>query len=233
MRVLTQLHRPSQNLFSQLTHRIQIQTQTATLATKTKKLKRRPDAPKPLPAHYADPATTPIIRTHITHRKSLATPPIPFSTQLLEKQKALQQPQTQPSSSNDDDKPSTTTTDDNSNPPLLYDFTSLKPTMSPKLLRLFHLTNANSYQLARARKARAIQLFQKRDGDTGSSAAQIVALTSRIQQMQTHMGTHRKDFSGKRGLDALYVRRRKMLDYLERKDFDTYRVVVRALNLVR
>lgn len=225
MRVLTQLHRPSQNLFPKLRHRIQIQTQTATLATKTKKAKRRPGDPKPLPAHYADPATTPIIRTHITHRKSLATPPIPFSTRLLEKQKALQQP--------NDENDETTATDDSANPPLLYDFTSLKSTMSPKLLQLFHLTNANSYQLVRARKARAIELFQKREGDTGSSAAQIVALTSRIQQMQTHMGVHRKDFSGKRGLDALYVRRRKMLDYLERKDFDTYRVVVRALNLVR
>ena len=51
--------------------------------------------------------------------------------------------------------------------------------------------------------------------------------------MQKHANIHKKDHSGKRGLTALYVRRRKMLDYLERKDFDTYRVVVKSLGLVR
>jgi len=72
-----------------------------------------------------------------------------------------------------------------------------------------------------------------RPGDTGSSAVQIMALTSRIQQMQQHVAVHKKEFSGKRGLDAMYVRRRKLLDYLETKDFDTYSTVVKALGLVR
>ena len=78
-----------------------------------------------------------------------------------------------------------------------------------------------------------MELFEIRPGDTGSSAVQIMALTSRIQQMQKHIGTNKKDHSGKRGLDAMYVRRRKLFDYLERKDYETYGVVVKALNLVR
>jgi small subunit ribosomal protein S15 len=78
-----------------------------------------------------------------------------------------------------------------------------------------------------------MELFQLREGDTGSSAVQVVALTTRIQQMQTHLGRHKKDYSGKRGLDAMYVRRRKVLDYMERKDFESYRKVVKSLGLMR
>ena len=47
------------------------------------------------------------------------------------------------------------------------------------------------------------------------------------------MKIHRKDNHSKRGLDALYVRRRKMLDYMERKDFEAFRRVVKTLGLVR
>jgi small subunit ribosomal protein S15 len=47
------------------------------------------------------------------------------------------------------------------------------------------------------------------------------------------LGRHAKDYSGKRGLDALFVRRRKVLDYMERKDFESYRKVVKSLGLMR
>eukprot|EP00591_Stephanopyxis_turris_P001007 CAMPEP_0195519564 /NCGR_PEP_ID=MMETSP0794_2-20130614/15066_1 /TAXON_ID=515487 /ORGANISM="Stephanopyxis turris, Strain CCMP 815" /LENGTH=249 /DNA_ID=CAMNT_0040648743 /DNA_START=49 /DNA_END=798 /DNA_ORIENTATION=- len=116
---------------------------------------------------------------------------------------------------------------------LRFDFTALKDQMSDRVKKLFDLTNGNQREVVKAQKERGMKLFQKREGDTGSSAVQIIALTTRIQQLQTHMATHRKDYSTKRGLDALYVRRRKMLDYLERKDFDSYRKVVKTLGLVR
>ena len=60
-----------------------------------------------------------------------------------------------------------------------------------------------------------------------------IALTTRIQQLQTHMAKHKKDEHSKRGMDALYVRRRKLLDYMERKDYDSYRRVVKTLGLIR
>ena len=63
--------------------------------------------------------------------------------------------------------------------------------------------------------------------------ASVIALTTRIQQLQTHMAKHRKDKHSKRGMDALYVRRRKLLDYMERKDYDSYRRVVKTLGLIR
>lgn len=61
----------------------------------------------------------------------------------------------------------------------------------------------------------------------------VIALTTRIQQLQTHMANHKKDKHSKRGMDALYVRRRKLLDYMERKDYDSYRRVVKTLGLIR
>ncbi len=60
----------------------------------------------------------------------------------------------------------------------------------------------------------------------------VIALTTRIQQIQTHLRLHKKDRHSKRGLDALYVRRRKLLDYMERKEFTSYRKIVKTLGLV-
>jgi small subunit ribosomal protein S15 len=65
------------------------------------------------------------------------------------------------------------------------------------------------------------------------SPTTVIALTTRIQQLQTHLKTHRKDQHCKRGMTALYVRRRKLLDYMERKDFESFRRVVKTLGLAR
>mmetsp|Transcript_19748 Transcript_19748/g.27765 ORF Transcript_19748/g.27765 Transcript_19748/m.27765 type:complete len:237 (+) Transcript_19748:68-778(+) len=116
---------------------------------------------------------------------------------------------------------------------LRFHFSSLMDEMSPKVKKLFDLTNGSQKEIVKAQKAKGMELFQVRDGDTGSSAVQVIALTTRIQQLQTHINFHKKDKSSKRGLDALYVRRRKLLDYMERKEFDSYRKIVRTLGLVR
>jgi small subunit ribosomal protein S15 len=102
---------------------------------------------------------------------------------------------------------------------LQFDMTSMP--MSDQLKRLAELKNGSQREVTKAQKERGIQLFQKREGSTGSSAVQIVTLTTRIQQLQMHLATHRKDHSTKRRLDALCVRQRKLLDYLERKDFES------------
>ncbi|KAL9181283.1 hypothetical protein ACHAXT_010088 [Thalassiosira profunda] len=105
--------------------------------------------------------------------------------------------------------------------------------MSDRVKKLFDLSNGSQGEVVASQKRRGMELFQQREGDTGSSAVQVVALTTRIQQLQTHMAKHHKDKSTKRGLDALYVRRRKVLDYMERKDFESYRKVVKSLGLLR
>lgn len=110
---------------------------------------------------------------------------------------------------------------------------TLKLQMSDRVRQLFDLHNGCQREVVQAQKKRGMELFQMRPGDTGSSAVQVIALTTRIQQLQTHFGKHKKDKHSKRGMDALYVRRRKLLDYMERKDFESYRKVVKTLGLVR
>jgi len=115
--------------------------------------------------------------------------------------------------------------------PLRHHMTGLK--MSDRVRRLFDMNNGNQKEVVQYQKLSGMSLFQMREGDTGSSGVQVVALTSRIQQLQTHLRTHKKDKSTKRGLLKLTVRRRKLLDYLERKDFTSYRKVVKSLGLAR
>ena len=105
--------------------------------------------------------------------------------------------------------------------------------MSDRVRKLFDIHNGNQQEVVQAQKQKGMELFQLRPGDTGSSAVQVIALTTRIQQLQTHMSTHKKDKHSKRGMDALYIRRRKTLDYMERKDFESYRRVVKTLGLSR
>ena len=115
--------------------------------------------------------------------------------------------------------------------PLRYAMSGLQ--MNDKVRKLMDLTNASKSEIVKSQKQRAMELFQKRDGDTGSSAVQVIAVTMRIQQLEAHMSTHKKDFGTKRGLDRLRVRRRKLLDYMERKEFDDYRRVVKTLGMPR
>jgi small subunit ribosomal protein S15 len=103
--------------------------------------------------------------------------------------------------------------------------------MSDRVRKLFDLHNGNQQEVVQAQKQRGMELFQLRPGDTGSSAVQVIALTTRIQQLQTHMASHKKDKHSKKGMDALYIRRRKTLEYMERKDFNSYRRVVKTLGL--
>ncbi|CAJ1943118.1 unnamed protein product [Cylindrotheca closterium] len=117
-------------------------------------------------------------------------------------------------------------------PLLRFGFSEDNLKMSDRVKKLFDLQNGNQQEVIKAQKKRGMELFQMREGDTGSSGVQVIALTTRIQQIQTHLRQHKKDKHSKRGLDALYVRRRKLLDYMERKDFESYRKVVKTLGLI-
>jgi len=169
---------------------------------------------------------------------------------------------------------------------LRFHMTGLR--MSERVRKLFDLHNGNQKEVIKAQKQKGMEVFQLREGDTGSSAVQgacvlpcvrkwillptncycctfwvvgrlivvvrlapqtaaltvlcfgftsscstVIALTTRIQQLQTHMGKHKKDMHNKRNLQRLLTRRRKVLDYMERKEFDSYRRVVKTLGLVR
>jgi small subunit ribosomal protein S15 len=82
-----------------------------------------------------------------------------------------------------------------------------------------------------AQKAQVVQQYQRSGKDTGSPEVQIALLTERINSLSEHFKSHVKDFHSRRGLLKLVSQRRKLLDYLRRKDADKYRSVVERLSL--
>jgi small subunit ribosomal protein S15 len=73
----------------------------------------------------------------------------------------------------------------------------------------------------------------KSTADTGSSEVQIALLTRRINDLTAHVQTHAKDHHSRRGLLRLVGRRRRLLDYLQRKDLEGYRRLIAQLGLRR
>jgi small subunit ribosomal protein S15 len=67
--------------------------------------------------------------------------------------------------------------------------------------------------------------------DTGSPQVQIALLTRRIDQLTEHLRTHRKDHHSRRGLLKLVGQRRRLLDYLKRKDTDRYADLIKRLGI--
>jgi small subunit ribosomal protein S15 len=80
-------------------------------------------------------------------------------------------------------------------------------------------------------KEAIIKEFGLKDGDTGSSEVQIALLTARVKHLTEHLRVNRKDFHSRRGLIAMTARRRKLLDYLKRTDFNRYTAILEKLGL--
>jgi small subunit ribosomal protein S15 len=87
--------------------------------------------------------------------------------------------------------------------------------------------------LAKDRKQKITKEFQLHEKDTGSSDVQIAILTERINEVTEHMKKHKKDHHSRRGLLRLVGRRRRLLDYLKKKDPDRYQAILKKLNLRR
>ncbi|MBD3766400.1 MAG: 30S ribosomal protein S15 [Gammaproteobacteria bacterium] len=67
--------------------------------------------------------------------------------------------------------------------------------------------------------------------DTGSPEVQVALMTARILQLTDHFKTHKKDHHSRRGLLRLVSQRRKLLDYLNRKDHERYKALIARLGL--
>lgn len=87
--------------------------------------------------------------------------------------------------------------------------------------------------LSTEKKAEILAQFGRSDKDTGSSEVQIALLTAQINHLQDHFRVHKKDHHGRRGLLGMVSKRRKLLDYLKRKDVDKYVELVSKLGLRR
>ena len=87
--------------------------------------------------------------------------------------------------------------------------------------------------LALDKKKKIIENFRKHDTDTGSPEVQIALLSSRIQYLTGHFKTNKKDHHSRRGLLKIVGQRRRLLDYLKKKDVERYRTVIQQLGIRR
>ena len=81
------------------------------------------------------------------------------------------------------------------------------------------------------KKLEIIEKYKRHDGDTGSPEVQVALLTERINHLNEHLSTHKKDFHSRRGLLLMVGQRRNMLNYLKTKDIERYRALIAELNL--
>ncbi len=82
-------------------------------------------------------------------------------------------------------------------------------------------------------KQELITKHGRNDQDTGSPEVQIAMLTKRINELTEHLRAHPKDHYSRRGLLKLVGRRRRFLEYLQRKDIEGYRALIKELGLRR
>ena len=83
------------------------------------------------------------------------------------------------------------------------------------------------------RKTEVIGEFKQMENDTGSPEVQVAILTSRITTLTDHFKEHKKDNHSRRGLLKMVSRRRRLLDYLKRKDQTRYEDLIKRLGLRR
>ena len=87
--------------------------------------------------------------------------------------------------------------------------------------------------LTKEAKQDLITKHGKSNQDTGSPEVQIAMLTQRINELTEHLRTHKHDHYSRRGLLKLVGRRRRFLNYLQRKDLEGYRALIKELGLRR
>ena len=80
-------------------------------------------------------------------------------------------------------------------------------------------------------KSEIIKEHSRGTNDTGSPEVQVALLTARITDLTEHFKEHKQDFHSRQGLLRMVSKRRKMLDYLKRKDIERYRALISKLGL--
>jgi small subunit ribosomal protein S15 len=85
--------------------------------------------------------------------------------------------------------------------------------------------------ISKEQKAEIIKKYGKSATDTGSPEVQIAILTSHINMLSPHLEGHKKDHHGRLGLLKLVGKRRRLLEYLTKKDIGRYRKVIQELDI--
>ncbi|MBD3221000.1 30S ribosomal protein S15 [bacterium] len=85
--------------------------------------------------------------------------------------------------------------------------------------------------LSKDQKDQVIAKHKKHDNDSGSPEVQIALLTERINTLSDHFKAHAKDHHSRRGLLKMVGRRKRLLNYLKKKDLEGYRTLIKDLGL--
>jgi len=85
--------------------------------------------------------------------------------------------------------------------------------------------------ISTAEKAKIVGEYQQAKNDTGSPEVQVALLSQRISVLTEHFKANKKDHHSRRGLLAMVSQRRKLLDYLKRKNADRYQSLIERLGL--
>lgn len=83
------------------------------------------------------------------------------------------------------------------------------------------------------RRTALIEEYATKPGDTGSPEVQVALLSERIKNLTEHLKDHAKDFHSRRGLLMMVGQRRRLLDYVKRKDASRYETLIKRLGLRR
>jgi len=85
--------------------------------------------------------------------------------------------------------------------------------------------------LTKERKEAIVKKYARNEKDTGSAEVQIAILTKEINELTEHLKEHKHDYHSRRGLLKKVGQRRNMLQYLAKKDIQSYREVIKKLGL--
>jgi small subunit ribosomal protein S15 len=85
--------------------------------------------------------------------------------------------------------------------------------------------------LSKVEKDQIIEQYKMHEGDTGSPEVQIALLTHRINSVNEHLQSHKKDHHSRRGLLKMVGQRRNLLRYLQNKDIERYRSLIEKLGI--
>ena len=85
--------------------------------------------------------------------------------------------------------------------------------------------------MTKERKAEILKTYARTENDTGSAEVQIALLTERINELTEHLKVHKKDNHSRRGMLKMVGKRRNLLNYLAKKDAESYKALVEKLGL--
>lgn len=108
---------------------------------------------------------------------------------------------------------------------------NFKQDVDVDILPAFSIATASNMEVVQHKKSLAVAKFKAHHTDTGSAPVQIAVMTEKILNLAKHAIAHKKDKHSIRGYQILLARRKKMMKYLKRKDFELFKETVSELGL--